>query len=88
MSTHVCVDQWHHADATEKFVGTGCGDWTPAVEPHNLLPDVIESRETRSPVLKIKNPAACRCCSHRNAWLREAKLYDPEFSEELARLVQ
>ena len=40
---------------------------------HNLLPDVIESRETRPPVLKIKNPASCRCLQPQaaNARLRE-----------------
>ena len=71
LSTHVRVDQWHHADATEKLVGTGRGDRSPALELHDLLPNVIESRETRSSVLKIKHPAARRCLQPQaaDAWL-------------------
>ena len=44
------------------------------MELYDLLPDVIESRETRSPVLKIKYPAARRYLQPQaaDAWLRQA----------------
>ena len=75
MSTHVRVNHWHKTVATKELVGTNRGDRMPALEMRDPFPNNIESCETRTSVLKIKHPAACRCLqpAQADAWLREPR---------------